>query len=328
MIGRHLLGVGDLSPAEIAGLLETAALLRQRRFDARAPRPLAGRTVALLFEKPSLRTRVSFEIAARELGGESIHLGQADVGLGTRETPADVSRTLSRWVTAIVARTFSHSTVEELAAASTVPVVNALSDREHPCQALADLLTLRDRFGRLKGLRLAFVGESNNVFLSLAQAAVGQGIEVRLAHPAGYGPDGPAQAAIRTAAAHGGGRLTLGNDPAEAAIGVDAVYTDTWISMGDEDEADVRRAAFAGFRVDAGLMRRAAPHAVAMHCLPAHRGEEITAEVIDGPRSVAFDQAENRLHVQKALLLALAGRGTERARAAARPASVPASTPA
>ena len=305
MIGRHFLGIGDLSPAEIAGLLETASLLKQRRFDARAPRPLAGRTVALVFEKPSLRTRVSFEMAARELGGESIHLGQADVGLGTRETPADVARTLDRWVAAIVARTFEHATVEELAAASSVPVVNALTNREHPCQALADLLTLRERFGRLTGLRLAFVGESNNVFLSLAQAATGQGVEVRLAHPPRYGPDGPAQAAIRAAAARGGGRLILGNEPRAAVARADAVYTDTWISMGDEDEADARRAAFAGFRVDGALMRHAAPHAVAMHCLPAHRGEEIAADVLDGPRSIAFDQAGNRLHVQKALLLAL-----------------------
>ncbi len=306
MLGRDVTSIADLTPADVTGLLETAALLKQRRFDPRSPRPLDGRTVALIFQKPSLRTRVSFEIAVRELGGDSVHLGQSDIGLGSRETPGDVARTLDRWVAAIVIRTFDHAVVEKLAEVADVPVINALSDREHPCQALADLLALRERFGRLRGLTVAFVGESNNVFQSHALAAVGQGIEIRLAHPPGYGPDGPAQAAIRAAAARGGGRLTLGNDPRDAAAGADAVYTDTWSSMGDEDEAAARRAAFAPFHVDAALMRLAAPHAVAMHCLPAHRGEEIAGDVLDGPRSIAFDQAENRLHVQKALLLGLA----------------------
>jgi ornithine carbamoyltransferase len=303
--GGDLLSVADLGPAEVGDLLRAAALVKERRFDPRSPRPLAGRTVALLFQKPSLRTRVSFEIAVRELGGEPIYLGQQEVGLGTRESPEDVARTLDRWVAAIVARTFEHASVAALGAASSVPVINALSDLEHPCQALADLLTLRERFGRLRRISVAFVGEGNNVFHSFALAAAGQGMEVRLAHPDRFGPDPAVMAKAGSLAAAAGGRLSIGNDPAAAVRGADAVYTDTWISMGDEAESDRRRAAFAGYQVDRGLLALAAPHAVILHCLPAHRGEEIEAEVIDGPRSVVFDQSENRLHVQKALLQTL-----------------------
>jgi ornithine carbamoyltransferase len=311
--GRDLLGAADFTPTETQALLRSAIALKARRFDARAARPLAGRTVALLFQKPSLRTRVSFEIAVRELGGEATYLSQADIGLGTRESAEDVARTLDRWVAAIVARTFEHRTVEDLARASSVPVINALSDLEHPCQALADLLTLQERFGRLRRLAIAFVGEANNVFRSLALAGAGQGIEIRLAHPAGYAPDAATVAAIRAQAALGGGRLLIGTDPRAAVRGADAVYTDTWVSMGDEAEADARRRAFARFRVDERLMAEAPSHAVVMHCLPAHRGEEIDATVLDGPRSIVFDQAENRLHVQKQILMAVLPASTARA---------------
>lgn len=326
MAGRDLLGATDFTPTETQALVRSAIGLKARRFDARSPRPLAGRTVALLFQKPSLRTRVSFEIAVRELGGEATHLSQADVGLGTRESAEDIARTLDRWVAAIVARTFEHGTVEALAAASAVPVINALSDLEHPCQALADLLTLQERFGRLRRLVVAFVGEPNNVFRSLALAGAGQGIEIRLAHPAGYRPDARTLAAIRAQAAAGGGRLLVGTDPGAAVHGADAVYTDTWVSMGDEAEADDRRAAFAGYRVDERMMAQAPSHAVVMHCLPAHRGEEIDATVLDGPRSIVFDQAENRLHVQKAILLALLPTGSTSADLTAAPSPRPVAT--
>jgi ornithine carbamoyltransferase len=321
-MGRDLLGATDFTPTETQDLLRAAMGLKARRFDARAPRPLAGRTVALLFQKPSLRTRVSFEIAIRELGGDATYLSQADVGLGTRESPEDVARTLDRWVAAIVARTFEHGTVEALAAASAVPVVNALSDLEHPCQALADLLTLEERFGRLRRLVVAFVGEPNNVFRSLALAGAGQGIEIRLAHPPGYGPDVATISAIRVQAALGGGRLLMGTDPRAAVSGADAIYTDTWVSMGDEAEADERRGAFSGYRVDEQLLGLAPAHAVVMHCLPAHRGEEVAAVVLDGPRSIVFDQAENRLHVQKQILLTLLAAASQPSIPSRRPAQI------
>jgi len=293
LAGRDLLTIGDLPPAAVPGLLDEAARLASARGRRDLRSVLAGRSVALLFERPSLRTRVSFELAVRELGGEAVVLSGAEIGLGGRESAADVARTLDRYVDAIVARIVRHPVLEEMAAASRRPVVNALTDREHPCQALADLLTLRARFGRLTGLRLAWVGDPNNVFRSLAPAASALGIDVRIAHPADH-PLDPALASI----------VRDTTDPAEAVAAADAVYTDVWVSIGDED-ADERRRAFAGYTVDGALLRHAAPHVVALHCLPAHRGDEISADVLDGPRSLAWDQAANRLPVQQAVLAAL-----------------------
>lgn len=302
---RHLLGAGDLEALGLARLLDRAELLRSQRHSVVPDLPLAGRQVALLFEKPSLRTRVSFEVAVTSLGGHAIALGPDEVGLGRRESAADVARNLSRLVDAIVLRTFAHATLTEMAAASAIPVVNALTDAEHPCQALADLLTLRRRFGRLAGLRLAYIGDGNNVAHSLMLAGALAGVEVRVATPPGYAPDATFVDHARAIGARHRARITVGTDPHEAVAGVDAVYTDVWASMGREDEVDERRARFAGFEVTEQLLARAAPHVVALHCMPAHRGEEISAAVLDGPRSLALEQAENRRYVQEALLIEL-----------------------
>lgn len=294
----------DLGTAGQARLLDRAQRLREQRRLGHLPRPLSDRTVALLFEKPSLRTRVTFDEGITRLGGHVIYLGPEEVGIGRRETATDVGRNLSRWVDAIVSRTFAHATLVELAEAASVPVVNALSDREHPCQALADLLTLRQHLGDIRGRTLAFVGDGNNVCHSLLLAGALAGMHVRVATPSGYEPDPEIVAAAVGAARDGGGSVELFTRPADAVVGADAVYTDAWTSMGAEAEADLRRLRFAGFRVDATLLA-AAPDALVMHCLPAHRGEEITDDVIDGPRSVVLDQAENRLYVQQALLVEL-----------------------
>ena len=304
---RHLLGAEDLEGLGLARLLDRADLLRSRRHLIGPDRPLAGRQVALLFEKPSLRTRVSFEVAVTSLGGHAIALGPDEVGLGRRETPADVARNLSRLVDAIVLRTFAHETLQEMASAASIPVVNALTDAEHPCQALADLLTLRRQFGRLAGLRLAFVGDGNNVAHSLMLAGALAGLDVRLATPAGYGPDPGVIDRAQALAERHHGRISVGTDPGEAVAGADAVYTDVWASMGREEEADLRRSRFAGFEVTETLLAHAAPHCVALHCMPAHRGEEISAAVLDGPRSLALEQAENRRYVQEAVLIELLG---------------------
>jgi ornithine carbamoyltransferase len=304
---RHLLGSADLEGLGLVRLLDRADLLRGQRHAVVQARPLEGRQVALLFEKPSLRTRVSFEVAVTGLGGHAIALGPDEVGLGRRESAADVSRTLSRRVDAIVLRTFAHATLTEMAAAASVPVVNALTDAEHPCQALADLLTLRRRFGRLSGLRLAFVGDGNNVAHSLMLAGALAGLDVRIATPPGYEPDPAVVERARTLGARHRAKLSIGTDPVEAVDGVDAVYTDVWTSMGREAEAVERRIRFAGFEVNETLLAHAAPHVVALHCMPAHRGEEISAAVLDGPRSLALEQAENRRYVQEAVLVELLG---------------------
>ena len=301
---RHFLSSHDLDADAQERVLAGAAALREQRRLGRVPAHLAGRQVALLFEKPSLRTRVTFDVGITLLGGHAVYLGPDEVGIGRRETATDVGRNLGRWVDAIVLRTFAHETLVELASAASVPVVNALSDHEHPCQALADLLTLRQHLGGLRGRTLAFVGDGNNVCHSLLLAGSVAGLHVRVATPPGYEPDPAVVRAAEDAASLHGGSVTLGTDPAEAVIGVDAVYTDAWTSMGAESEADLRRLRFAGFRVDAALLS-GAPDALVMHCLPAHRGEEITDEVLDGPTSVVLDQAENRLYVQQALLVEL-----------------------
>jgi ornithine carbamoyltransferase len=260
----------------------------------------------MLFQRPSLRTRVTFEAGMNQLGGHAIYLTN-DVVLGARESVRDVARNLDRFVDVIVARTGPHEVVVELAAQSSIPVVNGLTLREHPCQALADMFTLRERFGRLDGLVLAFVGDGNNVYHSLALLGAALGLEVRLAHPAGYGPNDRIVDRARRIAAQSGGRLSFTDDPRQAVRNADVVYTDAWTSMGQEAETEERRDAFAAYRVDANLLESAGPSTVVMHCLPAHRGEEITSDVMDGPRSIIFDQSENRLHVQKALLVELLG---------------------
>jgi ornithine carbamoyltransferase len=303
---RHLLSVADLDRGSLDRILDSAAALREERSSGGVPRLLAGRSVALLFEKPSLRTRVTFDVGVAALGGQPVYLGPDEVGLGRRETAADIGRNLSRWVDAIVLRTFAHETLAELAAAASVPVVNALTDREHPCQALADLMTLRQHLGELRGRSLAFVGDGNNVCHSLLLAGAIAGLHVRVATPRGYEPDPEIERRAADLAELTGGSVSVGNDPRSAVRDADAVYTDAWTSMGAEAEADLRRLRFAGFRVDASLLADA-PGALVMHCLPAHRGEEISDDALDGPRSVVLDQAENRLYVQQAILVDLLG---------------------
>ena len=300
----RFLSILDFGPSELRACLRLAADLKHARAaGVRHERPLEGRHIALVFEKPSLRTRATFQIAVRELGGDVIE--PHDGAIGPRETLSDVARNLERWVHGAVVRTFAHSRLREFAAAAPrLRIVNALTDEEHPCQALADCLTLLDRFGSLEGRTIAYVGDGNNVALSLAQAGAMLGAVVRVASPRGYElGDDAVQGIQRVAAA--GGRVELVPDPAQAVRGADAIYTDVWTSMGQEAEADERRAIFAPFQVNAALMSRAAGHAIFMHCLPAHRGEEVTDEVIDSAASAVFDQSENRLHTQKALLCML-----------------------
>ncbi len=306
--GRDLLSVADLTRPEVDGLFDlTAGLKAEFLANRRHTRPLlAGRTLAMLFQKPSLRTRVTFEAGAAQLGGHAIYLTN-EVVLGARESVRDVARNLERFVDAIVVRTGPHEVAVELAAQAAIPVINGLTLREHPCQALADLFTIKEHFGSFDGVVLAFVGDGNNVYHSLALLGAALGIEVRLAHPAGYSPNPRIVERAQALARVHGGRITFAADPAEVVHGASVVYTDAWTSMGQEAETEERRDAFAGYQLNAQLLAIAGPDAVVMHCLPAHRGEEITSDVMDGPQSVIFDQSENRLHVQKALLVELIG---------------------
>lgn len=291
----------DLDPDEVARILEVALAMKR---DGAQP-VLRGQSLALLFEKPSLRTRVSFDVAATNLGARAIYLGAHEVRMGEREPVSDVARVLSRMVHGIAARTFEHATITQLAEWADVPVINALSDHEHPCQALADLLTLRERFGSLRGLRFAYFGEGNNVARSLAFAAVLSGMHLVCASPEGFSLS-PADVEVARAL-EGGGTVSLTSNPHEAASGADVLYTDVWASMGNEDALSDRLEPFAPFQLNAPLVSSAAPTAVVMHDLPAHRGEEITDDVIESGRAIVFDQAENRLHVQQALLALLMG---------------------
>jgi ornithine carbamoyltransferase len=318
----HLLTLEDVTPAAQRALLARAALLkRAREAGDPCPTPLTGKTVALLFEKPSLRTRVSFEVAARELGASSLYLSPAEVGLGQRESVADVARVLSQYVHAVVLRTYQHATVEAFAQAAQVPVINGLTDLHHPCQALADALTMTEAFGELTGRVLAYVGDGNNVAHSLLQAGVRAGMHVRLATPAGYEPDASIVQAARRVAAETGGSVILLREPDAAASGASVLYTDVWASMGQEAEAEARRAVFTPYQLNARLLRHARPDAIVLHPLPAHRGEEITNEVADGPQSRVFEQAGNRLHAQAAVLLALCAQPATERRPHAAPAS-------
>jgi ornithine carbamoyltransferase len=306
--GRDLLSVADFSADEVGRVFDRAVELKAEfRASRRHAEPaLAGRTIAMLFQRPSLRTRVTFEAGMNQLGGQAIYLPE-DAIMGARESVRDVARNLDRFVDAIVARTGPHAVVAEVAAQASIPVINALTLREHPCQALADVFTLRERFGRLDGLVVAFVGDGNNVYHSLALLGAAFGMEIRLAHPPGYGPSPAIVARAEEIATVTGGRLTFGHEPANVVRGAAVVYTDSWTSMGQEAETEERRDAFARYRVDSALLDAAGAEAVAMHCLPAHRGEEITSDVMDGPRSIIWEQSENRLHVQKALLVEVLG---------------------
>jgi len=287
---RHFLEVDDLHADELNEVLGEAG-------NPHPPKVMAGRGAALLFEKPSLRTRNSMELAVVELGGHPISIGRDEAGIDTRETAEDIARVLSRYHAVIAARVFDHGKLERLASTSSVPVVNMLSDDAHPCQALADLLTLRQHFRSLKGRVIAYVGDGNNVCTSLMLGSVMEQMEVRVATPSGYAP--PAGMVDR---ARDSGEVIVTEDPMAAVRGADAVYTDVWASMGQEAEAESRRQAFAGFTVDDDLMAAAADQAVFLHCLPAHRGEEVSASVLEGPQSLVWQQAENRLHAQRGLL--------------------------
>jgi ornithine carbamoyltransferase len=299
LVGRSLLSMHDLTLGETEFLLSLA--LRVKAHPAEFHDTLRGRTLALLFQKPSLRTRVTFEVGMAELGGRTIHLGPEEVGLGRREAVKDVARNLSRWVDIVMARVFAHAHVVELAAEASIPVINGLSDFEHPCQVLGDLMTLVEHKGTLAGKTVAWVGDGSNVCHSLIYAAARLGVRMQIATPPEYLPN----ADVIATALFEDGQVVLTQDPMEAVAGADAVYTDVWTSMGREAEAETRRRIFRPYQVNEKLMEAAGPQALFMHCLPAHRGEEVTDEVIDSPRSLVYDQAENRLHIQKAILLAL-----------------------
>jgi len=300
---KDLLSIDDLTAEEARELLSLAGRLKS----GAAEHSLPGKTLALVFEKPSLRTRVTFEVGMTQLGGHAIYLSMQDIGLGQRESVSDVAQNLSRWVDGIAARTFAHQSAVELGEHSSIPVINALSDHEHPCQALADVLTLQERSKGLSGLSLAYVGDGNNVCHSLLLLAALLGMDMRVATPTSYEPNAGVLERAKALAEQSGGSVLLTDDPALAVAQADAVYTDVWASMGDEHEAEARAEVFRPYQVNSALFGLAKPTAVAMHCLPAHRGDEITGEVLDGPHSVVLDQAENRLHAQKAVLVSLLG---------------------
>jgi len=296
---RDLLSLNDLSREEIGKIFSLSRRLKRAQKSGRAHRLLAGKTLALVFEKPSLRTRVSFETGIFQLGGNAVFLGPGEIQLGVRESAADSARNLSRWVDLIVMRTFSQHTLEEMAAHATIPVINGLTDMFHPCQVLADCLTLLEHKGDLKGLKVAFLGDGNNMVHTWMQAAQKFSFSFVVACPKGYEPN----AEIARAAKEKGGRVSVTHEIEKAVRDADVVYTDVWTSMGQEREFEKRRRAFQGYQVNQAVVAKANRDAVVMHCLPAHRGEEITDDVLDGPQSVVLDQAENRLHVQKAIMV-------------------------
>jgi ornithine carbamoyltransferase len=296
---RELLSLNALTREEIGNIFSLSKRLKRAQKSGRAHRLLAGKTLALVFEKPSLRTRVSFETGIFQLGGNAVFLGPGEIQLGVRESAADSARNLSRWVDLIVMRTFFQRTLEEMAAHATIPVINGLTDLFHPCQVLADCLTLLEHKGALKGLKVAFLGDGNNMVHTWMQAAQKFSFSFVVACPKGYEPD----AEITRAAKEKGGRVSVTHDIEKAVRDADVVYTDVWTSMGQEREFEKRRRAFQGYQLNQAVVAKANRDAVVMHCLPAHRGEEITDDVLDGPQSVVLDQAENRLHVQKAIMV-------------------------
>lgn len=298
---KHLVSVADLSSEEIWDLLRLAEDIKEEWRGAGNEPVLAGKILGMIFQKPSLRTRVSFEAGMAQLGGVALYLSPQEIQLGQRESVADVARVLSRYVDGIMARVFAHADVQALAAYASVPVINGLSDYVHPCQALSDLFTIYERKGSLEGLKLAYVGDGNNVAHSLIFATSRVGMEIRVSTPAGFEPDERVVGEARQA----GGRVVLDADPQSAVSGADVIYTDVWTSMGQEEERKGRLPRFRPYQINAALVALAKPDAVVMHCLPAHRGEEITDDVIDGAQSIVFDQAENRMHLQKAILVRL-----------------------
>jgi len=302
---RDFLSLGALSPGQLWSLLELAISLKKERGQgANAPR-LAGKALAMIFQKPSLRTRVSFEMAMVQLGGHALYLSPQEIRLGQRESVPDVARVLSRYVDAIMARVYAHDDLITLAKWASVPVINGLSDRNHPCQGLTDLLTIYEKLGGLKGVKLAYVGDGNNTLHSLLLGGSSAGMELAVATPEGYDPLPQVVRQAQEIAARTNGAIRLVRDPREAVSGADVVYTDTWTSMGQESETEERRIVFAPYQLNTALLGLAGPKAGVMHCLPAHRGEEITDEIADGPQSWLFDQAENRMHAQKAILVDL-----------------------
>ncbi len=304
---KDLLSIADLEPEEIRLILEAGAICKAKQRAGEIFVPLLGKTLGMIFHKPSARTRASFDIGMYQLGGHSILMKDEDIGLDTREPVEDVARLFSRYMDAVVIRTFDHDLLCRFAQHATIPVINALTDFSHPCQILADLMTLKEQKKELKGLTVAFIGDGNNVANSLAFASAKCGMHLRIASPKGYELMPEVLREARSYAALGGS-ITLTNSPVEAATGADALYTDVWTSMGQEEESRERRRDFEGFQIGEPLMKKAKSDAVVLHCLPAHRGEEITAEVMERFKDVIFDEAENRLHVQKGLMVLLMGR--------------------
>ena len=302
---KDLLSIQGISAKEIIGILDLACDVKAN--SAKYSDALKSKAIGLIFQKPSNRTRVSFEIGMFQLGGHTIYLGSSEIGMGGRESVKDVACVLSRYLNGIVARTYKHEVVEELAKYASIPIINGLSDRAHPCQALGDIFTIREKFGKLNGLTIAYIGDGNNVLNSLMLAALKLGVSVKVATPKAYGPDDKIIRLAMAAAKSSGSELVIANDPAKAAKDADVLYTDVWVSMGQEKEAGKRIKAFSGFQLNDGMIKKAKPGCAVMHCLPAHRGQEITDSVMDSKHSIVYDQAENRMHVQKAVLIKLIG---------------------
>ena len=303
MFADDFLSLRDFTPAEVHHLLELAADIKARPEEFSTA--LKGKTLAMIFEKPSLRTRVTFDVGIQQLGGFSLYLSPAEISLGKRESIHDVAKNLERMVQGIMIRTFAHRIVEEMAKEASVPIINGLTDYSHPCQAMADFLTIKEVKGRVDGVRLAFVGDGNNVAHSLMFAGALLGAHVTVVTPPGYEPKGDAVTWSTAQAATTGGSIVVTNDPVEGVRGADVIYTDVWASMGQEAEAEARQRLFMPYQVNEAMVAHAKPDVSFMHCLPAHRGEEVTAGVIDHPRAVVFQEAENRLHAQKAIMLEL-----------------------
>lgn len=302
---RDLLSITDLTAEEISGILEAGKELKKNK--AKYADSLKGKSIGLIFQKPSNRTRVSFEIGMVQLGGYAIYLGPSEIGMGGRESVKDVAKVLSRYLDGLVARTYKHEDVEDLARYATVPVVNGLSDLAHPCQALSDIFTIKEKFGTFKGITLSYIGDANNVLNSLMCVSAKVGLNIKIATPKGYEVSKKAVDMAKKCAAESGAGIEFMHEPETAAKGADIIYTDVWVSMGQEDESEKRMKDFNGFQINDHMMKLANKNCLLMHCLPAHRGDEITDSVIDSKNSVVYDQAENRMHIQKAILLKLLG---------------------